>query len=239
VEKQEKNHRRLRFAVAIVGFVLVPLELSLALYEVASYQSLVCSIYLLLNILLELSAWTERYRLKYGRKIGYAERRLILGVILVPSWLLFNWLIGLIAPGFSYVTIWSLSFAAILLLVLPVSIHGFVAEKRKSEAANEIAQKTFVTARKRKRYRRASVRTVIFLSPLIVLAGSFLAYLGWFTSIFHTELGLLQAQVTAFGVTLMFMGVSLPIVRILQERSRRLKRARKAMQETKLAEPSV
>jgi len=240
VEEKGINHRKLRYVVAIIGFVLIPLELSFALYEIALYQSLICSMYLLLNILLELSMWTgTNWTRKYRGGTIYIAGRLVFGVVLVTFWSLFNWLIGLIVPWFSYVIIWSLSLAVILLLVLSIFIRGFVVRKRGSKTAIRTSKKPYAAITRGKRFRRASLREVLFFSPLVILAGFLLAYLGWFTSIFHTELGLLQAQVTAFGMTLIFMGVTLPIVRILQERSRRLKRARKAAQERKLETESI
>ena len=229
-----KNRRKFRFLVAVIGFVLVALELLLALYEVALYQSLTFSVYLLFNILVDVSTRTERYwTQKYGRKVSYAEGKLIFGVILIPSWLLFNWLLGLIAPWFSYVVIWSLSFAIIIVLILSVSLYGFVVKKRDSKIAHEVAQKVYEPTRKRRHFHQASVTTVILFSPIMILVGILLLYLGWFTSVFHTELGLLQANVVAFGLTLILMGVLFPIARILQERSRRLKRAQKALQRKK------
>jgi len=233
----KKSQRKFRYLVAVIGFVLVALELMLALDEVAVYQSLICSAYLLFNILIDVSAWTERYwTRKFGRKTNIAEGRLIFGAILIPSWLLFNRLLGLIAPLFSYVVIWSLSFAIIIVLTLSASLYGFVVKRRDSKIAHDIAQKVYEPTRKRRHFHQASVRTVILLSPIMILVGILLLYLGWFTSVFHTKLGLLEAQVGAFGVTLILMGTLLPIARMLQERSRRLKRAQKALQRKNMGE---
>jgi hypothetical protein len=70
----KKNQGKFRYLVAVVGFVLVAVESMLAFKEVALYQSLICSVYLLFNILLDVSAWIDRYWVrKYGRKVSYLE----------------------------------------------------------------------------------------------------------------------------------------------------------------------
>jgi len=83
---------------------------------------------------------------------------------------------------------------------------------------------------------RVKLRTVILLSPVMILVGFLLAYVASFTSILRDELGfgpVSVAQTAAFGVTLILMGIVAPIVRLWQERSRRMKRAQKALQRKK------
>ena len=67
----------------------------------------------------------------------------------------------------------------------------------------------------------------------MILFGFLLVYVAEFTSILHTELGLVEARTFAFGVTLILMGIVFPVVRLWQERSRRMKRAQKALQSKK------
>jgi hypothetical protein len=232
VEEGKKNRRKLRFLVAIVGFILVALELMLAFNEVALYQSLICSVYLSFNILLEVPTWTERHwTQKYGRRLSYPESKLIFGAILIPFWLIFNLLLSFIAPWFSEEIICLISFAIIIALILTVSVYGFMVKKRESKTAYEVAQKVHQPTQ-RKRFRQVSVRKGILLGIAMILVGFPLFYLAWFTSILHTEYGLVEASTGAFGLALIFMGVVLPIARLLQERSRRLKRAQRALQRT-------
>lgn len=165
--ERKKNQRKFRYLVAVVGFVLVAPELMLALDELALYQSLICSIYLLFSILLDVSAWAGRYwTQRYGRKVSYPEGKLIFGVILIPFWLFFNWLLGLIAPWFSYIVVWSLSFAIIMVLILSVSAYSFAVKKREFEMADEVAQKVHESTRKRK---PSSLRRAIGVLLIIVI----------------------------------------------------------------------
>ena len=131
VVETKKHQPKFRYFVAVVGFVLVPLELMLAFNMVALYQSLICSIYLLFNILFDLSALVDRYWIqKYGRKIRYSEGKLIGGLILMPFWLLFNWLLGLIAPKISQEIIWLCSFAIVMILIIMASVPDYIVRER-------------------------------------------------------------------------------------------------------------
>jgi hypothetical protein len=127
----KKNKRKLRYFVAVVGFVLVALELMLAFNAVALYQSLICSVYLLFNILIDVSAWIDEYWVrKYGRKVSYPEGRLIGGVILIPFWLLFNWLLGLIQPKVSQEIIWLCSLAIVMVLTIMAPVPDYIIRER-------------------------------------------------------------------------------------------------------------
>ena len=122
----KKNKRKLRYFVAVVGFVLVALELTLAFKVVALYQSLICSAYLLFNILVDVSAWVR----KRGRKVRYLEGRLIGGLILIPFLSLFNILLGLIAPWVSEEIIWLCSFAIIIVLAILAQVPDYIVMER-------------------------------------------------------------------------------------------------------------
>jgi hypothetical protein len=127
----KKKQRKSRYFVAVVGFLLVAIELMLVFNEVALYQSLICSVYLLFNILIDLSAWIDRYWVqKCGRKINYVEAKFIGGVILMPFWLLFNWLLGLIAPRISQEIIWLWSFAIVIVLIIISSVPDYIVRER-------------------------------------------------------------------------------------------------------------
>jgi hypothetical protein len=165
----KKNKRKLRYFVAVVGFVLVALELMLAFTVVALYQSLICSVYLLFNILIDVYAWIdEQWVRKYGRRISYPEGKLIGGVILLPFWLLFNLLLGLIAPRISQEIIWLCSFAIVIVLTIMASVPDYI-----------IRESSF-SKKKRSAVRRAIgvlcaivvpyVAIVVFLSAYSVLS---------------------------------------------------------------------
>jgi hypothetical protein len=170
--ERKKNQRRFRYLVAVVGFVLVALELMLALGEVALYQSLICSVYLLFNILIDVSAWTERYwTQKYRRKVSYPEGKLIYGVILIPSWLFFNWLLGLIAPWFSQEIIWWYSFSIIIALILTVGAYRYIARKRESTMAQDVTKEVSTRTQEEKRsaVRRANEILLAIVIPYITV----------------------------------------------------------------------
>ena len=122
----EKNKRKLRYFVAVVGFVLVALELTLAFKVVALYQSLICSAYLLFNILVDVSPWIR----KRGRRVRYLEGRLIGGLILITFWSLFNMLLGLIAPGISEEIIWLSSCAICIILTILAQVPDYIVMER-------------------------------------------------------------------------------------------------------------
>jgi hypothetical protein len=153
VVETEKNKRKFRYFVAVVGFVLVAIELVLAFNEVAVYQSLVCSVYLLFNILVDLSPWINRYWVqKYGRKLSSAEGKLFGGIILMPFWLLFNWLLGLIAPSVPQEIIWLYSLAIIIALVIMASVPDYIIRER------SFSEK-----------KRSAVRRAIWVSLILVI----------------------------------------------------------------------
>lgn len=168
----KKNQRKFRYLVAVIGFVLVALELMLALDQVALYQSLIFSVYLLFNILIDVSSWTERYwTQKYGRKVSYPEGKLIYGVILIPSWLLFNWLLGFITPWISQEIIWLYSFAIIIALILTVSAFNRIAKKRESTMAHDVTEKVSTRTQEKKRsaVRRAKEVLLAIVIPYITV----------------------------------------------------------------------
>jgi len=72
--------------------------------------------------------------------------------------------------------------------------------------------------------RQASIRTVIFLSPIFTCVGILITYVYFYTPIL--EHSIFTSAAGAIGVTLIFMGMVLPIACWLQERNRRLKRAK-------------
>jgi hypothetical protein len=160
----KRNQRKFRYLVAVVGFVLVAIELVLAFNEVAVYQSLICSVYLLFNILVDLFPWINRYWIqKHGRKLNYAEGKLIGGVILMPFWLLFNWLLGLIAPRVSQDVIWLYSLAIVIVLTIISSVPDYIIKERS------------FSERKRRAVRRAigvMLTTVIPYITIIVTLSS-------------------------------------------------------------------
>lgn len=160
----KKNKRKLRYFVAVVGFVLVALELMLTFNAVALYQSLICLVYLLFNILVDVGDWVR----KCGRKISYPEGRLIGGMILIPFFLLFSLLLGSIAPKISQEIIWLCSLAIVMVSAIMASVPAYI-----------IRERSF-SEKKRSAVRRAIgvlcaivipyVALVVFLSVLGVLS---------------------------------------------------------------------
>jgi len=85
IVETKTNKRKFRYSVAVVGFVLIAVELVLSFNKVALYQCLICSVYLLFNILIDLSLWINRYWVReYGRKISYPEGKLIARASTIP-----------------------------------------------------------------------------------------------------------------------------------------------------------
>ncbi len=69
------------------------------------------------------------------------------------------------------------------------------------------------------------LRTVILLSPLMILVGFLLIYIAFFssffTSVLHDKTPLFKSDVAAFGIILITMGIVAPIARLWQESRRR------------------
>lgn len=165
----KKSKRKFRYFIAVMGFLLVAFELMLAYNVVALYQTLVLSAYLLFNILIDVSAWIDRYWVsKYGRKVTYVEGKLIGSVILIPFWRLFSLLLGLIAPRVPQEVIWLCSVAIVIVLTILSSVPDYIIKERS------------FSKKKRKAVRRAIgvmlaipipyIAVVIFLSSSNVLS---------------------------------------------------------------------
>jgi hypothetical protein len=152
----QKNRRKLRYSIAVVGFLLVALELMLAYKAVALYQSLAFSIYLLFNILVDVDAWIERYWLReYGRRIRIHEARFIGGVILIPFWMLLSLLLGLIAPMVSLEAIYVWSALVVIVLTVLASVPDYVTKERS------------FSEKKRRAVRRAIGVSLILIIPYV------------------------------------------------------------------------
>jgi uncharacterized membrane protein (Fun14 family) len=147
----KKNYRKFRYLVAVVGFLFVATELMFAFNEAAVYQSLICSVYLLFNILVDMWRWRDR------TKVSYAKGRLIYGAILIPFWMLFNLLLGLIAPRISEEIIWLYSLAIIIALVIAASVPDYV-----------IRERSF-SEKKRRAVRRAIRVTLMLIVPYVLI----------------------------------------------------------------------
>jgi Na+/proline symporter len=64
------------------------------------------------------------------KKSKLPRRQLVGGVVLIPFWLLFNWLLGLIAPRVSQEIIWLCSLAVVLVLIIMVSVRDYIIKER-------------------------------------------------------------------------------------------------------------
>lgn len=140
----KNGKRKLRYFIAVAGFILVALELMLGLDFIALYQSLICSVYLMFNILVDVYAWT--------RKLGILEGRLILSLIMVPFWTLFSLLIGLIAPKTPLETICLSSLAIVIVLSIVALVPDYIVKERSFPAKK----------------RRANRRAIAVLCALVI-----------------------------------------------------------------------
>jgi len=166
LDVKKRRTERLRYLVAVIGFLLVVPEWMLAFYEIAFYQLLMFSLYLLFNILVDVSSWTERYWAKrFRRKVSYPEGKLIYGIILIPSWWFFNWLLEAIAPWIPYVTIWWISFGIVMALILSVSAYRYISKERESVMAQTVRSRTL--EKKRIATRRAIWVSLLLIAPYI------------------------------------------------------------------------
>lgn len=154
----KRGKRNFRYFIAVVGFLLVALELMLAYYVVALYQSFFLSAYLLFNIYVDVTAWINRYWVSiFGTKITYVEGKLIGGIIGIPFWRLFSLLLELIAPGVQQEVIWLCSVAIVIALTILSLVPDYV-----------IRERSF-SEKKRKAVRRAIGVSLAITSPYIVV----------------------------------------------------------------------
>jgi uncharacterized membrane protein len=219
--KKARESLKTLFFLAFIGYLLVVPEFVFGYYELALYQLLAFSIYLQFIVLFKLVDWSVR------RHIERAEFRLVIArliyVAVVPLfWLLNDSLLGLITKV-SQFTIWLYSFAVILILTLTASISNYLINERKSISIHKEKGIQHKSGGIEKYIHTLSTKTVVLISPIMIICGALLIYFGLSISDFgHLE---------AFGLVLILMGVIAPITRISQDHRRKLKHNQRKAEE--------